>query len=424
MHEEPTLRPGKLGPGTRIGSYEIVSALGAGGMGEVWRARDTELQRDVAIKVVPHELADDEAVLRRFRREARMLAAVNHPHIATIHAVEEADAVRFIVMELLEGETLQARLERGALPMDEALEIARQTAEALEAAHDRGLVHRDLKPANVFLTTGSRVKVLDFGIAKDVAAKRGKDEVTRASTSLMMSGTLLGTAPYMSPEQTRGMSIDVRTDIWAFGCVLYEMLTGRRAFAGRHVSETMAAILKEEPDWSLLPPETPALVTSLLRRCLRKDPDRRLHHIADARIEIDEATAPDPREPDVLAAAASEDRAAPLWRNVALALGAVVLVLGGYLLGRTRTPAAPEVWNTRQITRGPAIESQASLDPAGQFIVYTSNEHGNLDIYWQLVEGENVQNLTDDSEADDLQPAISPDGSTIAFRSERSGGGL
>ena len=413
--------------GQTIAHYTITEKIGQGGMGEVYRATDTKLNRDVALKVLPEAFASDQQRMARFSREAQVLASLNPPNIASIYGLEESEGKQAIVLELVEGATLAERIQKGPIPLEESLKMALQICEALETAHENGVIHRDLKPANIKVTPEGKIKVLDFGLAKAFAVD-GADVNQSHSPTLSMAatqqGVILGTAAYMSPEQARGVPVDKRADIWAFGCVLYEMLTGRRAFAGRHVSETMAAILKEEPDWSLLPPETPALVTSLLRRCLRKDPDRRLHHIADARIEIDEATAPDPREPDVLAAAASEDRAAPLWRNVALALGAVVLVLGGYLLGRTRTPAAPEVWNTRQITRGPAIESQASLDPAGQFIVYTSNEHGNLDIYWQLVEGENVQNLTDDSEADDLQPAISPDGSTIAFRSERSGGGL
>ncbi|MBW2453370.1 MAG: protein kinase, partial [Deltaproteobacteria bacterium] len=273
--------------GTKVGNYELLSHIGAGAMGEVWRARDVQLQRDVAIKVVPKDLAGEATVIERFRREALMLAAVNHPNIAAIHGVEEADGQPFIVMELLEGETLQERLQQGPLSIDESLEFAAQIARALEVAHDAGIIHRDLKPANIMLGPGNHVKVLDFGLAKDANASDGSASVD--PTLLTESGLLIGTAAYMSPEQAAGRPVDKRSDIFSFGCILFEMLTSRRPFPGDSVSEIVAATLKDQPDWELLPASTPVTAGALLRRCLRKNPDRRLHDIADARIEIEEA---------------------------------------------------------------------------------------------------------------------------------------
>jgi serine/threonine protein kinase len=262
-----------LTPGARIGPYEIVSSLGAGGMGEVYRARDTKLNRVVAIKVLPDLFAGDGERLARFTREAQTLASLNHPHIAHVHGLEESGGLRALVMELVEGQDLSQRLARGLMPLDEALALAKQIAEALEAAHDRGIVHRDLKPANIKVRTDGTVKVLDFGLAKLVAAEAtdtadaGKNltQAPTVTTAAMMTrpGVILGTAAYMSPEQARGDPVDKRTDIWAFGCVLYEMLTGRGAFAGRTLPDTLAAVLSREPDWAALPTTTPRGVRRL-----------------------------------------------------------------------------------------------------------------------------------------------------------------
>jgi serine/threonine protein kinase len=291
--------------GTRIGSYEITGALGAGGMGEVYRARDTRVKRDVAVKVLPELFARDADRLARFRREAQVLASLNHPNIAALYGVEDSDAGRALVMELVEGPTLADLISRvsakrgrsgGGLPLDEVLSIARQVTAALEAAHDHGLIHRDLKPGNIKVATGGTVKVLDFGLAKIVAPDDDQgssgDElpnsptITSAGTRL---GVILGTAGYMSPEQARGKPLDKRTDIWAFGCVLYEMLTGRPAFDGDEISDVLARIIEREPDFAALPATTPASVRRLLRRCLEKDRKRRLSDFGDARLEIDEA---------------------------------------------------------------------------------------------------------------------------------------
>src|SRR5215813_174318 len=247
--------------GTRIGPYEITSPLGEGGMGVVYRAHDTKLGRDVAIKALPDAFANDSDRLQRFQREAQVLASLNHPNIAHIYGLEESDKTRCIVMELVEGETLQERLERGAIPIDEALPIAKQIAEALEAAHEKGIIHRDLKPGNIKLTPDGKVKVLDFGLAKVFSPD--------AAANLSDARIILGTAAYMSPEQAKGLDVDRRTDIFAFGSVLYEMLTGKFAFHGDTTTETLAAVIRGELDWSLLPAGTPPALRALLRRCLQ-----------------------------------------------------------------------------------------------------------------------------------------------------------
>src|ERR1700738_4500194 len=259
-----------LSPGTHLGPYEILAPIGAGGMGEVYRARDTKLERDVAIKVLPQALAQDPERLARFEREAKVLAALNHPNIAQIYGLEE----RALIMELVEGPTLADRIVKGAILIDEALAIARQIAEALEAAHEKGIIHRDLKPANVKLTPEGKVKVLDFGLAKAFAGDTSTEDMGNSPTLSMaatMQGMILGRAAYMSPEQAKGKAVDKRTDIWAFGCVLYELLTGKQAFRGETSADSIAAIVEREPDWQVLPPATPAKIRDLLRRCLQKD---------------------------------------------------------------------------------------------------------------------------------------------------------
>jgi serine/threonine protein kinase/tetratricopeptide (TPR) repeat protein len=284
--EEPTLKSG-----TRLGSYEILELLGVGGMGEVYKAHDTKLMRDVAIKVLPAAFVNDSDRLSRFQREARILAALNHPNIATIHGLEQSNGVHYLVMELVSGETLAERLRAGPLEIREALRISRQIAEALEAAHEKAMVHRDLKPANVKVTPEGRVKVLDFGLGKAFVGGGGFDLSTGATFTEMGTedGRILGTPAYMSPEQARGKAVDKRTDIWAFGCVLYELLTARRAFCGETIADTIAAVLERDPDWHALPSSTPAKIQDLLRRCLQKDLQRRLRDFGDARIEIEEA---------------------------------------------------------------------------------------------------------------------------------------
>jgi serine/threonine protein kinase len=283
--------------GSRLGVYEVIALIGRGGMGAVYRAHDPRLGRDVAIKVLPESLAADPERAARFEREARVLASLSHPHIGAIYGVEEATGpehttIKALVLELVSGPTLADRLAAGPLPLAEALQIARQIGDAVEAAHERGIVHRDLKPANIKLTPEGSAKVLDFGLAKLVV---GNDLDSTQSSTMTVAGThigvILGTPLYMSPEQARGQTIDKRADIWSFGCVFYEMLTGRAAFPGQTVSDTIAAVLSVDPDWSVLPAATPAPLRTLLQRCVEKDPRQRLRDIGDARIELDTAIA-------------------------------------------------------------------------------------------------------------------------------------
>jgi serine/threonine-protein kinase len=283
---------GTFEPGARLGSYQIVALLGAGGMGEVYEARDTKLGRSVAIKVLPTVFVNDPERLARFQREARLLAALNHPHIATIHGLENYDQVHFLIMELVPGETLRERIARdGRVPVEEALGICRQIAEALEAAHEKGIIHRDLKPANLKLTPQGQVKVLDFGLAKAFTAEGGVDPSDAATLTTVDSeqGRILGTPPYMSPEQARGRAVDKRTDIWAFGCVLYELLTGQQAFPGESFADTISAVLEREPDWQKLPPSTPIKIRDLLQRLLHKNVQQRLGDMTEARVAIEDA---------------------------------------------------------------------------------------------------------------------------------------
>ena len=289
-----------LAPGTTLGSYEIVSALGAGGMGEVYRARDSKLKREVAIKVLPADVGNDRERLARFQREAEVLASLNHPHIAQIYGIEEGtpegvptERYSALIMELVEGEDLSQRLARGPIPVDEALPIARQIAEALEAAHEQGIIHRDLKPANIKVRPDGTVKVLDFGLAKAMETGSGApssgelaNSPTITSPAMTVRGMILGTAAYMAPEQAKGRGVDKRADIWAFGCVLYEMLTARRTFRGEDATDTIAEVLKSSVDYSTLPPSTPPNVRRLIVRCLQRDPKLRLRDIGDARIEL------------------------------------------------------------------------------------------------------------------------------------------
>jgi serine/threonine-protein kinase len=279
--------------GQSISHYRIIEKLGQGGMGEVFLAHDTSLDRKVALKFLPDIFSGDPERLARFEREAKLLASLNHPHIATIYGLEQADGKRFLAMELVEGETLALQIERGPLPVDEALDVCRQIAEGVEAAHEKGVIHRDLKPANVKITPEGKVKVLDFGLAKAFQGETPGADASKSPTltdQMTRPGVILGTAAYMSPEQAKGKAVDKRTDIWAFGCLLYECLTGKRAFHGETVTETVAAILKSEPDWTLVPAETSSSVRAVLRRCLQKDPSLRLRDIGDARMEMQDVT--------------------------------------------------------------------------------------------------------------------------------------
>ncbi|HEY7699553.1 MAG TPA: serine/threonine-protein kinase, partial [Vicinamibacteria bacterium] len=323
-----------------LGSYRVISSLGKGGMGEVYRASDIKLNREVAIKILPEEFARDTERLARFEREARLLASVSHPNIGAIYGLEKAEVGLFLVLELAEGRTLRARMASG-LSRREALEIFHQVAQALEAAHEKGIVHRDLKPENVMITPGGVPKVLDFGLAKafkeELTTGPMADETSTASFPPSRPGVILGTIPYMSPEQARGQPLDKRTDIWSFGCCLFEALTGKHPFAAETISDVLAAIIGREPDWSLLPPQTPPGVVALVRRCLQKELRHRLHDIADARIELAEALALQ-SGPVTLPHPAGLDRLP--WRGV---VSAVLGLLAGSAITFWMVSRPPEI---------------------------------------------------------------------------------
>ena len=367
--------------GQRIGAYQIETWIGAGGMGEVYRARDTKLNRQVAIKVLLPEVADDPGRLARFSREAHVLASLNHPHIAQIHGLEDA-GVRALVMELVEGPTLADRIASAAIPVGEALSIATQIAEALEAAHKQGIIHRDLKPANIKVREDGTVKLLDFGLAKaldstgsSVVAARVEAPVSPTlGVNATDAGLILGTAAYMSPEQARGRALDRGADLWAFGCVLYEMLTGRRAFDGESRTGVMEAVVKNEPDWTMLPAETPATVRTLLRRCLTNDRTRRLDSAAAARLEIHDALTAPAAEPPVRRAARRRFLLVVLATAAGVAL--VTAIVAWILTGSA--PQAPALSSRRFAIVTPAaqplnVSSSArdlALSPDGRHLVY------------------------------------------------------
>jgi serine/threonine-protein kinase len=378
-------------PGTRIGHYDIVASLGAGGMGEVYRARDSRLKRDVAIKVLPADVANDRERLARFQREAEVLAALNHPHIAHVYGIEE----HAIVMELVDGEELAQRLARGPMPLDEALAVATQIAEALEAAHDAGIVHRDLKPANIKVRDDGAVKVLDFGLARatDSDAPAGSaSSPTFTSPAMTRHGVILGTAAYMSPEQAKGKRVDRRADLWAFGCVLFEMLTGKKAFAGDDIAETLTAIMRDEPDWGALPTDTPESVRRLLRRCLHKDVGRRLRDAGDARLEL---------EPTGHEGARRSRQHTSVTRGAAIA--AAGAVLGGAIATLSLGPRSGNPGAVLPITRlsltsaadAPLVSdteaSTIAITPDGRRIFYSARRtdpDGARIAAWQLMSRE------------------------------------
>src|ERR1700693_3176815 len=342
-----------LPAGTKLGTYEVVAPIGAGGMGEVYQAHDTKLGRDVAIKVLPEAFAHDPEKLSRFQREAKLLASLNHPNIATIHGLEESNGTHYLVMELVPGDTLQQRVKRdGAVPIEEALAIAKQIAEALEAAHEKGIIHRDLKPANVKVTPEGKVKVLDFGLAKAFAGDAGKEDMGNSPTLSMaatMQGVILGTAAYMSPERAKGKAVDKRTDIWAFGCVLYELLTGKQAFHGEDITEILAAIVLKEPAFDALPANISPSIRVLLQRCLRKDRRQRTPDAAILRIEIEDALA---------APATAEPAAAAIGTGV---LGRRALLLAAGCLVAACVVTGLAVWNLKPTPPKPVTRTVITL---------------------------------------------------------------
>jgi eukaryotic-like serine/threonine-protein kinase len=349
-----------LNPGTKLGSYEITAAIGAGGMGEVYQAHDPKLGRDVAIKVLPEAFADNSERLSRFQREAKMLASLNHPNIAAIYGLEEDAGRSYLVMELVPGETLAQRVNReGPVPVEEALNIGVQIAEALEAAHEKSIIHRDLKPANVKVTPEGRVKVLDFGLAKAFEGGSQQDLSQAATLSALPTeeGKILGTPAYMSPEQGRGKPVDKRADIWAFGCLLYELLAGQRPFRAETASDTLAKVLEREPDWKTLPPATPAKVQDLLHRCLEKDVNRRLRDIGDGRMELLDALA-GPTRQDV-----SPEKLFKMTRRTAIG------ALAGAAAGAAGV--ATSIWYLWPRAAKPVMRLNMDVSPAQQFAGFT-----------------------------------------------------
>jgi serine/threonine protein kinase len=402
--------------GQNLSHYTLVGKIGKGGMGEVYQAKDQKLGRNVAIKVLPEEFARDTDRVSRFEREAKLLASLNHSNIAAIHGLEESDGTHFLVLELVEGNTLSDRIKAGPIPVEESLKLALQIAEALEAAHEKGVIHRDLKSANIKVTPDGKVKVLDFGLAKAFAGEHGEVNLSHSPTlseAATMQGVILGTAGYMSPEQAKGKSVDKRADIWAFGVVLFEMLVGRQLFSGETVSETLAAVLMKDPDFSLLPPNLHPRIREMLTRCLEKDPKNRYSGISDARVDLQKVlagsgdvfvppfTVEEPRE---------KSRRMLLWASITV----ILIILAGTVVWKLRTPAPPrvirfdyEVPEERQF--GDLRMTHLAVSPDGGRMVYAATEGLFLrtidELDTRLVSG--TKNST--------EPFFSPDGQWIGF---------
>jgi len=420
-----------LSVGDRLGPYEVIAPIGAGGMGEVYRARDTRLNREVAIKMSLEHFSD------RFEREARSIAALNHPNICTLYDV----GPNYLVMELVEGPTLADRIKQGPLPLDEALAIARGIAEALEAAHEKGIVHRDLKPGNVKIKPDGAVKVLDFGLAKMGEASIGEASPESSPTLTFQQGTragmILGTAAYMAPEQARGKPVDRRADIWAFGSVLYETITGKRVYEGETVSDILAAVIMKEPDWNAVPESTPASIRRLLRRCLEKDPKQRLQAIGEARIAIENREDDAPKIAATLATPHLRMRHGLLWALAGILLGA--LITGTFFWGKTAPPAARQVKHLSiTLPAGLSISEpyfpELALSPEGNDLVFSaqrgsSNQlqnaeksgYGSFQLYRRPFRDEQAQPIAGTEGG--VAPMFSPDGTSIAFLSAIVPGG-
>jgi serine/threonine-protein kinase len=419
----------QLTKGTSLANrYKIIEELGKGGMGEVYLAEDTNLKRQVAIKVLPQPFALDKERLARFEREARLLASLNHPNIATIHGLEKSDGQQFLVMELVEGETLTEQIQKGPLPVEEALEVCRQIAEGLESAHEKGIIHRDLKPSNVQVTPEGKVKILDFGLAKAFLDQPGVSDLSKSpaiTEEMTRPGVILGTAAYMSPEQAKGKSVDKRTDIWAFGCILYECLTGNRVFKGETISETLASILKDEPDLSVLPGTTPLKIQDLIRRCLVKDPRDRLHDIADARIFLAEVQ----QEPEATTITTgtqlrSSSRLSWVWLIICLVVGIGIGALVMHLLLPRYTQLPGEPQKQSHFTFELDEREQIALDmdvrlfdisDNGETIAWIAHPNPERKIFYRSLKELEVNAVPGTTGVGNVDIALSPDGTEISF---------
>jgi eukaryotic-like serine/threonine-protein kinase len=406
--------------GKTLGNFEITSQLGKGGMGEVYQAKDRKLGRDVAIKVLPEEFAKDADRIARFQREAKLLASLNHPNIAAIHGLEESGGTTFLVLELVQGETLADQIKRGPIPVEESLKVALQIAEALEAAHEKGVIHRDLKPANIKVTPEGKVKVLDFGLAKAFAGGQADLNLSNSPTlsnAATQQGVILGTAAYMSPEQARGKAIDKRADIWAFGCVLYEMLTGRQTWTGTTVTDIIAAALAKDPDFGSLPPNIHPDIRELLSRCLQKDPTERFRDVGDVRVEIKQLLA-DPKgvlvHPVMTLEPRTRLRTILPWVAVTAILS---IIVAGVAIWNLRKPEPRQVMRFEyDLPEGQQIRGLA-VSPDGKYMAYMSMESGQnqMEVYvrpfpevnkgkWQISTGGGES------------PLWSPDGRELFYR--------
>ncbi len=414
-------------PGTRLGPYEITGKLGEGGMGEVYRAKDTKLDRQVAIKVLPAAFTEDPERLARFEREAKVLAQLHHPNIASIFGLEESNGIRALVMELVEGQTLAQRLEGGALSVDESLAIARQIAEALEEAHEKGIVHRDLKPANINVMVDGKIKVLDFGLAKALDPGGSPGSTSSASASQLarsptlthaatQMGMILGTAAYMAPEQAAGAAVDRRADIWSFGVVLFEMLSGRRLFDGESVSHVLAAVLKDTPDFSLLPAETPGRIVNLLRRCLRRKPRERLQAIGDARVVIEEVLA-DPRGDDKDVPVVARGSKMP-WVVAAAGIAATVVFAALWLGAGGSQKSSRALQAALVAPEGQAFGDTFALSPDGSRIVFEAFDQktGARSLWLRALDRGEAKRLAPADGGE--MPFWSPDGAHLGFFAE------
>ena len=409
--------------GKTISHFKILEKIGQGGMGVVYRAEDTSLSREVAIKVLPEQFTQDPQRLARFEREAKLLASLNHPNIAAIHSFEHADEVHFLVLELVPGETLAERVAKGPLPIEEALEVCRQIADGVEAAHEKGVIHRDLKPANVKLTPEGKVKILDFDLAKAFEEELPVSDISQSPTlteEMTRAGVILGTAAYMSPEQARGKPVDKKADIFAFGCLLYELLTAKRAFGGETVTDTLAKVLEGEPEWDALPGVLPSTIRFLISRCLQKDPGKRLQHIDGARILIEEALSGETTASSIGLGGAAQPVQQRWGMTVGLvALGAVVADLAVWLLIQPSTPEQQlnklTITPSQDVSMANLASNELAISPDGRHLVYAARSAGGIQLYLRSLDDFVNKPIPGTEGGTTGTPFFSPDGESVAF---------